>query len=139
MATQNQHATPENIGAVVEHLKELTAELTAVHNELYWLAMQTQDAAGKETPAELNVNLLAELKSAVDNMRLLLWKYIETASAVDPQRMREGMESERLRRTTEFLQLLRQRLGHTHTEGPVSFIEKITASIKERLKDHRAA
>lgn len=139
MVTQNQHAAPQNIGAVVEHLKELTAELTAVHNELYWLAMQTQDAAGKETPAQLNVNALAELKSAVDNMRLLLWNYIETASAIDPQRMQEGMESERLRRTTEFLKLLRQRLGHTHTEGPVSFIERITATIKERLKDPRAA
>lgn len=139
MGTQNQHATPQNVGAVVKHLKELTAELTAVHHELYWLAMQAQDAAPGETPAQLNVNLLAELKSAVDNMRLLLWKYIETASAFDPRQMQEGLESERLRRSTEFLQLLRQRLGHTQTQGPLSFIEKITATIKERLKDPRAA
>lgn len=136
---QDEHGTHQNIDALVNHLKELTAELTAVHHDLYWLAMQTQDAAGKETPAQLNVDLLAELKAAVDNMRLLLWKYIETASAVDPRRMQEGLESERLRRATEFLQLLRQRLGHTQSEGPVSFIEKISATIKERLKDPRAA
>lgn len=138
MVTQKQPA-PQNIAAVVSHLKELTTELTAVHDELYWLAMQPQDAAAKEAPAQLNVDLLAQLKSAVDNMRLLLWKYIETASALDPKRVQEGLESERLRRTTEFLQRLRQRLGHAPNQGPVSFIEKITATIKERLKDPRAA
>jgi hypothetical protein len=140
MNTPDQHGTQNDIGALVNHLKELTAELTQVHNELYWLAMQTQDAAGKDTPAELNVNLLAELKGAVDNMRLLLWKYIETASELDPQRVQEGLETQRLRRVTEFLQLLRERLGRTQNDqGPVSFIERISAKVKERLKDPRAA
>jgi hypothetical protein len=109
MVTQKQPATSQDIGAVVKHLRTLTAELTAVHDELYWLAMQAQDAVSKETPAQLNVKLLAELKAAVDNMRLLLWNYIEAASALDPRQVQEGMESERLRRATEFLQLLRPR------------------------------
>lgn len=139
MVTQNQPATSQDIGAVVKHLKKLTAELTAVHDELYWLAMQAQDAASKDTPAQLNVTLLAELKASVDNMRLLLWNYIETASALDPRQVQEGLESERLRRSAEFLRLLRQRLGRAQSQGPLSFIEKITATIKERLKDPRAA
>lgn len=139
MDTQNQDGTHRDIGELVNHLKELTAELTQVHNELYWLAMQTQDARGKDTPAELNVNLLADLKGAVDNMRLLLWKYIETASVLDPAMMQEGMETQRLRRVTEFLQLLRDRLGHIPNDQPVSFIERISAALKEKIKDPRAA
>ena len=140
MDMQNEPSTHKDIGALVNHLKELTAELTEVHNELYWLAMQTQDAAGKQTPAELNVNLLSEFKGAVDNMRLLLWKYLETASELDPQNVQEGLETQRLRRVTEFLQLLRERLGRTQNDqGPVSFIERISAKVKERLKDPRAA
>ncbi|HET9365043.1 MAG TPA: hypothetical protein VFP71_08570 [Candidatus Angelobacter sp.] len=139
METQNQDGTHRDIGQLVNQLKELTAELTQVHNELYWLAMQTQDAKGKDTPADLNVNLLAELKGAVDNMRLLLWKYIETASVLDPQIMREGLETQRLRRVTEFLQLLRDRLGHVPNEQPISFIERISAALKEKIKDPRAA
>ncbi len=139
METRNQDGTHRDIGHLVNHLKELTTELTQVHNELYWLAMQTQDATGKDTPADLNVNLLAELKGAVDNMRLLLWKYIETASVLDPQVVQEGLEMQRLRRATEFLQLLRDRLGHLPNEQPVSFIERISASVKEKIKDPRAA
>lgn len=139
MEIQNQDGTHRDIGQLVNQLKELTAELTQVHNELYWLAMQTQDAKGKDTPAELNVNLLAELKGAVDNMRLLLWKYIETASVLDPQMVQEGLETQRLRRVTEFLQLLRDRLGQAPNEQPLSFIERISAAVKEKIKDPRAA
>jgi hypothetical protein len=137
--SMDQQAAHRDIAELVAHLKELTTELTAVHSELYWLAMQGQDAAGKETPAELNVHLLADLKGAVDNMRMLLWKYIETASEIDPQRVQEDMETQRLRRVTEFLQLLRERLGQAANEQPVSFIERISAAVKERLRDPKAA
>lgn len=131
--------TFKDVNDLVNHLHELTAELTAVHNELYWLALQTQDAAGKQYPAELKVDALAELKGAVDNMRLLLWNYIETASQVDPQGVQEGLESQRMRRVTEFLQLLRGRLVHGTEQQPVSFIERINARVKEKLGDTRAA
>jgi len=69
----------------------------------------------------------------------LLWKYIETASVLDPQMVQEGLETQRLRRVTEFLQLLRDRLGQTPNEQPVSFIERISAAVKEKIKDPRAA
>ena len=139
MANEPVQLERGDIRALVDHLKELTSELTAVHSELYWLAMQSKQAGGADSPAELNVNLLADLKGAVDNMRLLLWKYIETASELDPQQVQEDLESQRLRRATEFLQLLRERLGRTPDEQPVSFIEKISAAVKERLRDPEAA
>ena len=68
-------------------------------------------------------------------MRLLLWQYIETASEVNPQRMQERMESQRLHRVTKFLQLLRKRLAPApqRDEQPVSFIERINAAVTERL------
>jgi len=126
---------------LVTHLKELTAALTAVHSDLYWLAMQTPSASDKPATeaAELNVALLAELKGAVDDMRLLLWQYIETASELDPQRMQEGLEMQKLHRVTRFLQLLRKRLAPPVTdEEPVSFIERISAAVKDRLGDKAA-
>ena len=125
---------------LVTHLKELTAALTAVHGDLYWFAMQSPTAAGKPAapPVELNVTLLTELKSAVDDMRLLLWQYIETASELDPQRVQEGMDMQRLHRVTRFLQLLRKRLGDSSDQEPVSFIERISAAVKARLGDKAA-
>ena len=125
---------------LVNHLKDLTAALTAVHEDLYWLAMQPPNANDKPAvpAAELNVDMLAELKNAVDDMRLLLWQYIETASEIDPQRVSAGMEAQRLHRVTKFLQLLRKRLAPTSDDQPVSFIERMNAAVKERLGEKAA-
>ena len=126
---------------LVTHLKELTTALTAVHEDLYWLAMQAPNADDKqEVPAaELNVNMLAELKSAVDDMRLLLWQYIETASEVNPQRIQEGLDSQRLHRVTRFLQLLRKRLVPSADDQPVSFIKRINAAVTKQLSGNKTA
>jgi hypothetical protein len=138
--TKEERHLHTDTSELVNHLKELTVALNAVHGDLYWLAMQAPDATKKEAvpAAELNVDLLAELKTAVDDMRLLLWQYIETASEIDPQNVREGMETQRLRRVTKFLQVLRERLGHAVEEQPVSFIERISARVKESLGDKAA-
>ncbi|HZE79983.1 MAG TPA: hypothetical protein VE604_03720 [Candidatus Polarisedimenticolia bacterium] len=126
---------------LVSHLKELTTALTAVHEDLYWLAMQAPNANDKPAvpAAELNVDMLSELKSAVDDMRLLLWQYIETASEVDPRRAQDGIDSQRLHRVTRFLQLLRKRLAPSSDEQPVSFIERINAAVTESLGRDKAA
>jgi hypothetical protein len=138
--TKEERHLHTDASELVNHLKELTVALNAVHGDLYWLAMQAPDAAKKATvpAAEVNLDLLAELKTAVDDMRLLLWQYIETASEIDPQNMREGMETQRLRRVTRFLQLLRERLGHAVEEQPVSFIERISERVKKSLGDKAA-
>jgi hypothetical protein len=118
------------------HLKALTNELTVLHSDLYWMAMQGEDAAAKELPAtQLNVELLTGLKGAVDSIRLLLRSYIEAASEIDPQRVHEELEAQRVQRVTQFLQLLRNRLGRSSDQEPVSFIERISAAMKDRLGD----
>jgi hypothetical protein len=133
-----------DVNELVNHLKTITDELTALHGDLYWLAMQAQGSPEKGTQekiphaAELNVGLLTALKGAVDNMRLMLWDYIETASEVDPESVREELESQRVRRMTQFLQLLRDRLGRSTEQEPVSFIEKISAAVTQRLGDRVA-
>ena len=136
--TTDRHLRTDN-PELVTHLKELTSALNALHGDLYWLAMQAPDAKQKQAvpAAELDVDILSQLKSAIDDMRLLLWQYIEATSEVDPQRVRESMETQRLHRMTKFLQLLRDRLGHADDQ-PVSFIERISASIKKRLGDRAA-
>ena len=137
----DRHANTD-FNELVTHLKELTTALTAVHGDLYWLAMQAPNAQDKPAApaADLNVNLLAELKIAVDDMRLLLFQYIETATEVNPQRMKEGMEAERLNRVTKFLQLLRGRLVHAPQgdDQPMSFIERINAAVTEHLGEKAA-
>jgi len=134
-----QEGPNTDFGELVTHLKDLTNALTAVHGDLYWLAMQTPDPKEKQSPAaNLNVDLLTELKTAVDDMRLLLWKYIETASEANPQKVQDGLDSQRLQRVTKFLQLLRDRLGSSSDDQPVSFIERISATVKKSLGEKAA-
>lgn len=130
----------KDVNELINHLKELTTELTDLHGDLYWMAMQAQTSSEPQPPgvAELNVELLASLKGAVDNMRLLLWNYIETASQLDPQKAAEGLETQRVQRVTRFLELLRKRLGARDDQEPVSFIERISAAMKERFRDRVA-
>jgi len=127
---------------LVRHLKDLTNALNALHGDLYWLAMQAPESAEKQSipAAELDVDLLAGLKSAVDDMRLLLWQYLESASAVDPESVRDGIEAQRLQRVTKFLQLLRDRLGHSPAsdQQPLSFIERISAAVNKSLENKAA-
>lgn len=129
--------TNTDINELVNHLKAITNELTELHGDLYWLAMQAQDGDGSEhaSAAELNVELLTALKAAVDNMRLLLWNYIETASEINPEKVKEGLDMQRLQRMTQFLNLLRERLGSSHQPQPLSFIERISGLMKERLSN----
>jgi len=127
---------------LVSHLKDLTKALNALHGDLYWLAMQAPEGTEKQAvpAAEIRVDLLAGLKSAVDDMRLLLWQYLEAASALDPESVRDGVEAQRLHRVTKFLQLLRDRLGQAPSddEQPLSFIERISATVNKSLKDKAA-
>ncbi|HLW53723.1 MAG TPA: hypothetical protein VKW06_12860 [Candidatus Angelobacter sp.] len=126
----------KDVNELVKHLKSLTDELTSVHSDLYWLAMQSQEiSVEKPSLVEVNVELLAALKSAVDSMRLILWDYIEAASVMDPQKGAEGLETMRLKRVTQFLELLRKRLGRGPQNAPVSFIERISAAMKDRFRD----
>jgi hypothetical protein len=122
-----------DIDELVNHIKSITSELTALHADMYWLAMQAQDGSAQAAAGELNVEVLTAFKGAVDNVRLLLWNYIETASQVDPQKVEAGLETQRMQRMTQFLRLLRERLGRSSDQQPLSFIERISAAMKDRL------
>lgn len=112
-------------------LRSLKDQLTVLHGDLYWMAME---AAKKESPlTQLNFELLTGLKSAVDATRLLLWNCIETAFQISPQKAEQATEVQRVQRSTLFLQLLRKRLEGNFEQSPVSFIERISAAMKDRL------
>lgn len=133
MSQGNNHT---DINELVNKVQTLTDQLTALYGDLYWLAMQAQDPSGKNAAAaELNVELLTPLKGAVDSLRVLLWNYIETASQVAPEKAQEGQDAQRIQRVTQFLQLLRDRLGRAPADQPLSFIERISATVKQRLGD----
>lgn len=117
-----------------KRLAAVAEELIALHRDLYWLAEDNNLPEQEHTLGDLTLDQVMEVKLAVDNLRDLLWKYVDAISKVEPERAQEAMQSYRLGRVTQLLDVLRKRLGTYPDQQPVSFIEKISVSIKDKLK-----
>ena len=116
-----------------ERLASITKELTQLHCDLYWLAEDNNLPEQEQNLGELSLDDVMAVKLAIDNLRDLLWKYVDAIARLEPERVQEAMDNHRLRRVTQLLELLRRRLGGYQEQQPVSFIEKISAAIKEKL------
>ena len=125
--------TKPSPNSIKERIATISEELIALHRDLYWLAEDNNAAAQEQELGDLNFEQIMALKLAIDNIRDLLWKYVDAVAKVEPQRVQEAMETYRIRRVSQLLELLRKRLGDYSDQPPVSFIEKVSASIKEML------
>jgi hypothetical protein len=122
-------------GVLDKRIQSITDQLIALHGELYWLAMEASARPETEQFEDLDIDLATDFKFALDNMRDLIWKYLDIAAEMEPGRVQEAAESHRVRRVTRLLDLLRERLGQYSDGQPTSFIEKISATINEKLPD----
>ncbi len=125
-------------GELKQRIQAIADDLMALHSELYWMALEKQEEFKQKQLEELDIHLVTDLKFALDNMRDLLWKYLEAAAKIEPQLLQEAADAHRMRRVTTLLNLLRERLGQYSDGQPMSFIEQISASINERLPDKAA-
>jgi hypothetical protein len=116
-----------------DRLAGTAAELIALHRDLYWLAEDNNLDEQEHTLADLTLDDVMAVKLAVDNLRDLLWKYVDAIGRLEPERVQEAMQNHRMRRVTQLLELLRKRLGNYSEQTPVSFIERISAAIKDKL------
>jgi hypothetical protein len=135
MVSSLQTSRPE----IKERLASLTEELSSLHRDLYWLAQDSNLNEQETSLAELSMDDLMAAKLAVDNLRDILWNYVDAMSKLEPERVQEAMQNHRLRRTTRLLELLRKRMGGSYETPTLSFIERISAAVKEKLADDKAA
>ncbi len=122
-----------------QRLATVSEELIALHRDLYWLVQENDLPEQERSLGDLSLDQVMAVKLAVDNLRELLWKYVDAIAKVEPVRVQEAMDNYRLRRVTQLLELLRKRLGGYSDQQPVSFIERISIAIREKLKGERAA
>jgi len=77
------HCYDEDAEQLLIQIKALTDASDGLNSDLHWLVVNAQGAAMRQLSVnEENVQTLAALKSAIDNMRVLLWDYIETVAEV---------------------------------------------------------
>jgi hypothetical protein len=116
-----------------ERLTRITEELKALHRDLYWLAESDDVSDQTKNLENLNLEQMIALKLAVDNARELIWKYVDALSQIEPQRVEDALEAHHSGRVTQLLQLLRERLGPSSEQPAVSFIERVSAAIEDKL------
>src|SRR5947208_14920553 len=107
-----------DVPELAKRIQTVSNELMALHSELYWMALEEQSDSQQEQFGNLDIHMVTDFKFAVDNMRDLLWKYLEVAGKVEPQRVQEAADAHRARRVTQLLHLLRERLGRDADAQP---------------------
>ncbi len=91
-----------------DRAKRVIEELLVIQAEL----SETPSAppVGLATP-KLSPELVHQLKSAVDHVRLLLWAYIDSRYDASGDQWQKSLQKARLERTTEMLRALRDEIS----------------------------
>ena len=98
--------TFQALDEITKRIAHVTDELRIIHSQL---EAATRNAADRQIVVDrlLAGELLNDLKSAVDNMRHVLWSYIE-ATAQGPEELKNAIQGYRMQRVTEMLRVLRE-------------------------------
>ncbi len=134
-------------------MSELSTLIRRVTEDLHHIQSTLVEAARPDSAGEfreqvmqelVDVNIVDELKSAVDHMRHLLWSYIEASSDPDTN-VSQSLQKIRMQRVTEMLRVLQPSVEErsvAQTQVAESFfqlIHEIANSAVERHGDHRSA
>jgi len=97
--------TKPSPNSLKERLATISEDLINLHRDLYWLVEDNDAATQEQDLGDLRFDQIMALKLAVDNVRELLWKYVDAVAKVEPQRVQEAMETYRVRRVSKLLEL----------------------------------
>lgn len=94
---------------ICARIRRITSDLNSLEMELEWSKIENASAEEQSRLLDeiLSMELVGEFKAAVDKMRHLLWCYIESVSRTGRYSVDYGLQTHRLQRVTEMLQLLR--------------------------------
>ena len=125
-----------------ERIQQVNAELNAIHAELAAAALPNADPQVRARVMDelLHEDALAALKNTVDNMRLLLWSYMEASSQHDPQSIARTLQSVRMQRVTEMLKNLEPGVDQqkmAQSPESVSFFDLINKIANRALEQHQ--
>jgi len=121
-------------------IKRVTKDLEYIQEELNNAARSSASAPIRDRVMEemMDVNMIQNFKSAVDNMRYLLWSYIE-ASANKDKTIGDALTSIRMQRVTDMLKVLKPDVEEARRQNsPVAqtFLEMVTDIAQTAVDRH---
>jgi hypothetical protein len=133
---------------LTNRIRRVTDDLHAVQEVLNSAARPNAPAAERDAVMEelINMRVLDEFKTSVDNMRHLLWSYIEASNTKNAHGVAATLQHVRMKRVTDMLRILQPNMEETKmASSPESksffeVINKIANSAADRhLADVEAA
>jgi hypothetical protein len=121
-------------------IKRVTKDLEYIQEELNHAARFDASAPARERVMEqmMDVDMIQNLKAAVDNMRQLLWSYIE-ASSKEGKDVGETLQSLRMQRVTDMLRILKPDLEEDRLKRAPetqTFLEMVTSIAHSAVEKH---
>ncbi len=113
-----------------DRIRRVTADLQAIRLELETAALPGADPGFRQRIAGelLEPATIDPFKAVVDEMRLMLWSYIEAGSKDSPQGLEAKVQSVRMQRVTNMLKTIQPEVGSPSTAalpGAATFFELI--------------
>src|SRR6266404_9386822 len=132
---------------LTNRIRRVTDDLHAVQEVLNSAARPNAPAAERDAVMEelISMRILDEVKASVDNMRHLLWSYIEASNAKNAHGVSATLQHVRMQRVTEMLRILQPNMEESKmASSPESksffeVIHKIAGSAADRDLDAEAA
>lgn len=121
-------------------LRLLAESLRRIEKELEVIARQDAADCGATLPeALLDLELLTQVKTTLDNVRHLLWPYVEVASQRSQHGLDETLQRYRMERVTQMLEDLKARATHP-AMAPMpevhTFLQGLQAITDSAVKRH---
>lgn len=128
------------MGELTNRIRRVTEDLQAIQQELGEAARPGTAHVRREAVMNelVESNLVNDFKSAVDNMRYLLWSYIEASSGRSSD-VAQALQSLRMQRVTDMLRVLQPTLEEQQAEKTPetqSFFDMIHKMASTALEQH---
>lgn len=142
-ATDSWQRQPQVKNALLHRIKNITAEIHSIQAEMH--GELNEPASGSRLARffedENAVQALNDFKAELDQLRRILWFYIEQASAEPTSAMNGEQQGKRMQRVNELLRALTPPIKTTIAGEPVqpsvSFFERLDVVIDTYMQEKK--
>jgi hypothetical protein len=125
---------------LTNRIRRVTEDLHAVQEVLNSAAQPNAPAAERDAVMEelISMRILDEFKTSVDNMRHLLWSYIEASNTKNAHGVAATLQHVRMQRVTDMLRILQPNMQESkmaaspESKSFFEVIHKIASSTTDR-------
>lgn len=140
-ALNSWHRQPQVKDAVLHRIRNITGELEAIQTEMHSELTETPsgDKLAKLFEDTSAVRVLNDFKAELDQLRRILWFYIEQAAGKPAAGLDQEQQAKRLQRVNELLRTLSPRPSTSGAESKpaASFFERLDVVIDTYMQEKK--